>query len=154
MGVGQGANAVSAGRVAGIWAPLLPFAGQSPFWGHGLQSILWSPAMRSGHMMMVTHPHSAWLQVFLDTGAIGLVLIMSFWIGYVWRGFRKLARDPSLEPEMAGFFEGAAAGLLGFVIANVAGSSFFPVPEQSFLWLAIGIMHGLRLRARASAGKA
>jgi len=40
------------------------------------------------------------------------------------------------------------------VIANVAGSSFFPVPEQSFLWLAVGLMYGLRLRARAAAGKA
>ncbi len=154
MGMGQGMNAVSAGRVAGIWLPLLPFALQSPVWGHGLQSVLWSPAMRTGHMMQVTHPHSAWLQAFLDTGAIGLALIVAFWIGHVWRGFRKLARDPSLDPEVGGFFEGAAAGLLGFAIANVAGSSFFPVPEQSFLWLAVGVMYGLRLRASAAAGKA
>ncbi|HXS53264.1 MAG TPA: O-antigen ligase family protein [Usitatibacter sp.] len=155
MGMGQGVNAVSAGRVAGIWTPLLPFALGSPIWGHGLQSLLWSPAMRSGHMMQVTHPHSAWLQAFLDTGLIGLVLVLVFWIGHVWRGFRKLARDPALDPEVGGLFEGAAAGLLGFVIANVAGSSFFPVPEQSFLWLAVGVMYGMRLRARAAlAGKA
>jgi hypothetical protein len=155
MGMGQGVNAVSAGRVAGIWLPLLPFALQSPIWGHGLQSVLWSPAMVTGHMMQVTHPHSAWLQAFMDTGVIGLVLILAFWMGHVWRGFRKLARDPSLEPEIGGLFEGAAAGLLGFVIANVAGSSFFPVPEQSFLWLVVGVMYGLRLRARAAAaGKA
>jgi O-antigen ligase len=155
MGMGQGVNAVSAGRVAGIWVPLLPYALQSPIWGHGLQSLLWSPAMRGGHMMQVTHPHSAWLQAVLDTGLIGLVLLLAFWIGHVWRGFRKLARDPALDPEVGGFFEGAAAGLLGFVIANVAGSSFFPVPEQSFLWLAVGVMYGLRLRARAAAaGKA
>lgn len=154
MGMGQGVNAVSAGRVKGIWTPLLPYAGDSPIWGHGLQSLLWSPAMRSGHMMQVTHPHSAWLQAVIDTGFIGLTLILAFWIGHVWRGFRKLAHDPALDPEIGGFFEGAAAGLLGFVIANVAGSSFFPVPEQSFLWLAVGMMYGLRLRARAAAGKA
>ena len=155
MGMGQGVNAVSAGRVAGIWLPLLPFALQSPIWGHGLQSVLWSPAMVTGHMMQVTHPHSAWLQAFMDTGVIGLVLILAFWMGHVWRGFRKLARDPALDPELGGLFEGAAAGLLGFVIANVAGSSFFPVPEQSFLWLVVGVMYGLRLRARAAAaGKA
>ena len=155
MGMGQGVNAVSAGRITGIWLPLLPFAADSPIWGHGLQSILWSPAMRTGHMLQVTHPHSAWLQAVLDTGAIGLVLLLAFWIGHVWRGFRALARDPSLDPEVAGFFEGAAAGLLGFVIANVAGSSFFPVPEQSFLWLGVGLMYGLRMRARAAAaGKA
>jgi O-antigen ligase len=155
MGMDQGVNAVSAGRVSGIWQPLLPWVSESPIWGHGLQSILWSPAMRGGHMLQVTHPHSAWLQAVLDTGVIGLVLMLAFWMWHVWRGFRALARDTSLAPEMSGFFEGAAAGLLGFVIANVAGSSFFPVPEQSFLWLAIGFMYGLRLRARlAAAGKA
>jgi O-antigen ligase len=154
MGMGQGVNEVSAGRVSGIWAPLMPWAADSPIWGHGLQSLLWSPAMRGGHMLQVTHPHSAWLQAVLDTGFIGLILMLAFWMGHVWRGFRALARDPSLEPEVGGFFEGAAAGLLGIVIANVAGSSFFPVPEQSFLWLAVGLMYGLRLRARAAAGKA
>jgi O-antigen ligase len=155
MGMDQGVNAVSAGRVTGIWQPLLPWVSESPIWGHGLQSILWSPAMRADHMLQVTHPHSAWLQAVLDTGVIGLVLMLAFWMGHVWRGFRALARDTSLAPEMSGFFEGAAAGLLGFVLANAAGSSFFPVPEQSFLWLAVGMMYGLRLRAKlAAAGKA
>jgi O-antigen ligase len=148
MGVGQGVNAVSAGRTNGIWAPLIPWVLASPIWGHGLESILWSDAMRGGHMFTVTHPHSAFLQAVIDTGVIGLVLLLAFWIGHAWRGFRKLARDPALEPELGGLFEGAAAGLLAITIANVAGSSFFPVPEQSFTWLALGLMYGLRQRAR------
>jgi len=151
MGVGQGMNAVSAGRWHDIWLPLLPDAMSSPIWGHGLQSVLWSNAMRGGHMLEVTHPHSAFLQAVLDTGFIGLALLLAFWLGHVWKGFRNLARDPGLSPEMGGFFEGAAAGLLSFVIANVAGSSFFPVPEQSFLWLAVGLMYGVRARMRLAA---
>jgi O-antigen ligase len=151
VGVGQGMNAVSAGRWHDIWLPLLPEALASPVWGHGLQSVLWSSAMRGGHMLEVTHPHSAFLQAVLDTGFIGLVLLLAFWIGHVWRGFRALQREPGLSPEMSGFFEGAAAGLLSFVIANVAGSSFFPVPEQSFLWLAVGVMYGVRARLRRAA---
>jgi len=151
MGVGQGMNAVSAGRWHDIWLPLLPEALASPIWGHGLQSVLWSNAMRSGHMLEVTHPHSAFLQAVLDTGFVGLALLLAFWIGHVWKGFRTLQRDPNLSPEMSGFFEGAAAGLLSFIIANVAGSSFFPVPEQSFLWLAVGLMYGARARMRLAA---
>jgi O-antigen ligase len=151
MGMGQGVNAVSAGRATGIWAPLIPWFLDSPIWGHGLQSILWSPAMRGGLMMTVTHPHSAFLQALIDTGVVGLVLLLAFWFGHVWRGFRALARDPALEPELGGLFEGAAAGLLAITIANFAGSSFFPVPEQSFTWLAVGLMYGLRQRARAAA---
>lgn len=153
MGVGQGVNAVSAGRVTGIWVPLIPWVLDNPIWGHGLQSILWSPAMRGGHMMPVTHPHSAFLQAVIDTGAIGLALLLAFWIGHVWKGLRAQARDTTLEPEMRGFFEGAAAGLVSFVLAGVSGSSFFPVPEQSFLWLAVGFMYGMRLRARAAAAE-
>ncbi len=151
MGVGQGMNAVSAGRWHDIWLPLLPEALASPVWGHGLQSVLWSNAMRGGHMLEVTHPHSAFLQAVLDTGFVGLALLLAFWIGHVWKGFRALQREPGLSPEMSGFFEGAAAGLLSFIIANVAGSSFFPVPEQSFLWLAVGLMYGVRARMRRAA---
>ena len=151
VGVGQGMNAVSAGRWKDIWLPLLPETLQSPVWGHGLQSVLWSNAMRSDHMLEVTHPHSAFLQAVLDTGFVGLALLLAFWIGHVWKGLRALQREPSLSPEMGGFFEGAAAGLLSFIIANVAGSSFFPVPEQSFLWLAVGLMYGVRARMRRAA---
>jgi O-antigen ligase len=150
MGFGQGADAVSAGRVKEIWLPLIPEVLDRPIWGHGLQSILWSDAMRHGRILEVTHPHSAFLQALLDTGLIGLALLMMFWVGHVWKGFRRLAKDPLLSAEMQGFFEGAAAGLLAFIIVNVAGSSFFPVPEQSFLWLAVGIMYGLRKRLGAT----
>lgn len=152
MGMGNGMDAVSAGRTGEIWMPLVPDILQSPIWGHGLQSILWSPAMRSGHMLEVTHPHSAFIQAVLDLGVVGLVLMLAFWLGHVWRNFRRLARDPALSPELGGFFEGAAAGLLAVTVANVAGSSFFPVPEQSFLWLAVGMMYGMRLRLRAAQG--
>ena len=153
VGLAQGVNvnAVSAGRVSGIWQPLIPDLLDSPVWGHGLQSILWSHGMRSGHMLPVTHPHSAFLQAVLDTGVIGLVLLLAFWFGHVWRGFRRMAREPSLSPELRGLFEGAAAGLLAVTIANVAGSSFFPVAEQSFTWLALGLMYGVRERLRAAA---
>jgi O-antigen ligase len=151
MGQGVNVNAVSAGRVSGIWQPLVPDLLDNPIWGHGLQSILWSHGMRSGHMLPVTHPHSAFLQAVLDTGVIGLVLLLAFWFGHVWRGFQRMAREPSLTPELRGLFEGAAAGLLAVTVANVAGSSFFPVAEQSFTWLALGLMYGVRERLRAAA---
>jgi len=151
LGGGVNVNAVSAGRVSGIWQPLVPDVLNSPVWGHGLQSILWSHGMRSGHMLPVTHPHSAFLQAVLDTGLVGLILLLAFWFGHVWRGFRQLAREPSLAPELRGLFEGAAAGLLAVTVANVAGSSFFPVAEQSFTWLALGLMYGVRERLRAAA---
>jgi O-antigen ligase len=146
-GVGGNMNAVTAGRTGDIWLPLLPEVLDSPVIGHGLGSILWSEAMRSGRILTVTHPHNAYLQALLDTGVAGLILIFSFF-AWAWRRFRALAADNRLEPERRGFYAGAAAGLAAFLITGMAGSSLMPVAEQSLLWLAIGMMWGESANAR------
>jgi len=153
MGVESGATGMSAGRVSDIWTPLLPQLVDSPLFGHGLQSVLWAPAMRMGEMMEVTHPHSAYLGALIDFGLVGAILVLGFWFT-VWKGFRKLAKDKELEPHQQGFFEGAAASLVAFAAAGFVGSSFTPVPEQSFLWLAIGMMFGVTSKRRIEKDRA
>lgn len=150
MGFGDGMNTISAGRVAGIWLPLLPTLGDSPIWGKGLGSIMWSEPMLDGRLLQVAHPHNAYLQAMMDTGLIGLVLFTAFWI-HVWRGMRKLRRDQRLTPELQGFFEGGAAGLAAFLVAAFAGSSLMPVASQAFLWLAVGMMWGIQRRLASAA---
>jgi O-antigen ligase len=151
MGFGEGANAISAGRVGEIWAPLVPTLLDSPIWGNGLGSIMWSEPMIAGRLNQVAHPHNAYLQAWMDMGLIGLVLVVAFWL-HLWRGFRRLGRDARLTPELQGFFEGSAAGLAAFLVAGVAGSSLMPVPEQAFLWLAAGLMYGMRRKLGAPGG--
>jgi O-antigen ligase len=146
-------NAISAGRVGEIWLPLLPTLGDSPIWGKGLGSIMWSKPMIEGRLLQVAHPHNGFLQALTDTGAIGLVLFTAFWI-VVWRRMRRLRRDERLTPELQGFFEGASAGLLAFLVAAFAGSSLMPVPAQAFLWLAVGMMLGIERRLAAADNKA
>jgi O-antigen ligase len=143
-------NAISAGRVGEIWLPLLPTLGDSPLWGKGLGSIMWSSPMLEGRLLQVSHPHNGYLQAFMDTGLIGLVLFTAFWI-HIWRRMRKLRRDERLTTELQGFFEGAAAGLLAYMVAAFAGSSLMPAPEQAFLWLAVGMMFGIERWLAASA---
>jgi hypothetical protein len=43
---------------------------------------------------------------------------------------------------MRGFYQGAAAALASFLIAGIADSSLAPKAEQTFVWLAIGMMIG------------
>jgi O-antigen ligase len=150
MGAGDGAAGVSAGRVSDIWTPLLPELFDKPFFGHGVQSVLWSPAMRMGEMMEVTHPHSAYMGALLDFGVVGAILLIGFWFT-VWKGFRQLAKAPDLQPQEQGFFEGCAVALVTFMVAGFVGSSFTPVAEQSFLWLGIGLMFGVHARRAAQA---
>lgn len=138
-------NTVSAGRIEGIWAPLLPELGTSPVWGSGLGSIMWSFPMLNGTMMLVGHPHNAYLEAALDMGFAGLGLLLAYY-AHVWRGFRALGSNAYLSPEMRAFFQGAAAALLVFLITGWTGSSLRPEPEFGFLWVAIGMMYGMLAR--------
>jgi O-antigen ligase len=139
------ADAVSAGRIDGIWLPLLPEALNSPLWGNGLSSIMWSYAMETGSMMTVGHPHNAYLEALLDTGVLGLGLMLAFF-WHVWQGFRKLGSNAYLSPELRGYFQGATAALLAFLVTGMAGSSLRPTAEATYLWLAIGMMYGISAR--------
>ncbi len=147
-GYGRGLNAISAGRVEMLWLPLFPELLRSPFYGNGISSMLWSDAMRRGagvSILMVTHPHNAYLQALLDMGIAGLLLLGAYFV-HVWKRFRALSKDAALSPELRGFYQGAAAGLASFLIAGISDSSLTPVPEQAFLWLAIGMMYGQRAK--------
>ena len=143
-GFGSGLDAISAGRIEGIWLPLLPDVLRSPIYGNGLGSILWSDAMRTG--VGVTTPgvvlaHNAYLEIVLDMGIVGLIFVCAYFV-HVWRGFRALGVDPTLSPTLRGFYQGAAAGLASFLVAGLVGSRLTPGAEQVFLWLAIGMMYG------------
>lgn len=148
-GFGRGLDAVTAGRIEGLWLPLLPEVVRNPILGNGIGSILWSNVMiRGGGAVVIgtTHPHNAYLQALLDMGVVGVAAVLAYFV-HVWRGLRALGDDPALDSALRGFCQGAAAGLLGFLITLIADSSLLPKPEQSFLWLAIGVMYGLRNRA-------
>lgn len=147
-GFGGGLDAISASRIGLIWLPLFPELLRSPVYGNGLGSILWSDAMRRGpgvSILMVTHPHNAYLQALLDMGIAGLLLLGAFFV-HVWKRFRALSMDAALSPDLRGFYQGAAAGLTSFLITGISDSSLTPVPEQAFLWLAIGMMYGQRAK--------
>jgi O-antigen ligase len=149
LGVASGdVETVTAGRVGGIWLPLLPEIWKSPLWGSGIGSVMWSYPMVTDAMTLVLHPHNAYLEAVLDTGFIGLAAFLLFY-WTVWRGFRSLGSHAFLSPELRAFFQGAAAGLVAFAVTGWAGSSLMPRFEWSFLWIAIGVMYGMLARRPA-----
>jgi O-antigen ligase len=148
FGFNADANAVSADRIDGIWLPLLPEIWKSPIWGNGLSSIMWSSPMQAGTMLVVGHPHNAYLEAVLDMGFVGLALLAVYFV-HVWRGFRALGSNQYIAPEMRAFFQGATAGLLCFAVTGWAGSSLRPEDEFAYLWVAIGMMYGMLARKPA-----
>jgi O-antigen ligase len=147
-GFGEGADAVSAGRIEGIWLPLLPELAKSPLWGEGLRSILWSFPMVNEAMLRTGHAHNAYLEALLDMGIIGLALLMAYYV-HVWKGFRTLGSSAGLNGELRGVFQGATAALVAFFATCLTGSSLRPESEAAYLWIAIGLMYGLRGRRPA-----
>ena len=150
LGFGEGGdvNAVSAGRVDEIWLPLIPDLLRTPPWGNGLDATMWSQAVRADAMLLVTHPHNAYIQALLDMGVIGLVLLLAYY-WHVFRHLRSLGSNAYLSPTMRGFFQGAVAGLACFLVTGFAGSSLRPTSEFAFLWIAIGMMYGQLARKPA-----
>ncbi|HYL87287.1 MAG TPA: O-antigen ligase family protein [Burkholderiales bacterium] len=138
---GADVNEISAGRINEIWIPLFPELFKSPIWGSGLDATMWARALWAEMMLPVTHPHNAYIQAILDMGLAGLGLLLAYY-WHVYRACRDLGSNPNLSPTMRGFFQGAVAGLLCFIVTGFAGSSLRPTPEFAFLWIAIGIMYG------------
>ena len=148
LGMNESADAVTAGRIDGIWLPLLPEIAKSPLWGSGLSSILWSFPMQMGVMTPVGHAHNAFLETLLDMGIIGLALIAAYYV-HVWKGFRALGSNAWLSPEMRGFFQGATAALTAFFLTGLVGSSLTPDADSAYVWIAIGLMYGVLARRPA-----
>jgi O-antigen ligase len=138
---GGDVNEFSAGRVEEIWLPLLPELFKSPLWGNGLEATMWAKALWAEMMLPVTHPHNAYIQSILDMGLLGTGLLLAFY-WHVYRTCRDLGSNANLSPTMRGFYQGAVAGLLCFIVTGFAGSSLRPTPEFAFLWIAIGMMYG------------
>lgn len=149
LGFGQGVDAVSAGRIEGIWLPLLPEVVKNPLFGNGLGSTMWSFPMQSGAMIPAGHPHNAYLEALLDMGVVGCALIIAYYV-HVWRDFRALGSNAWLDSQTRGLFQGATAALVAFFVTGLTGGGFRPDAETAYLWIAIGLMYGLRGRKPAS----
>ena len=147
-GFGEGLNSVTAGRLEGLWLPLLPELANSPLWGNGHSSLKWSEPMRLGTMGVASHTHNAYLQALLDMGVLGLAALLAYY-WHVWRRFRALGSSPQLTPELRGYFQGAAAALAAFLVTGMSGSSLTPEAEFAYLWASIGMMYGLLARKQA-----
>jgi hypothetical protein len=60
-----------------------------------------------------------------------------------------LRLDADLDPVLCGFYQGASAALLAFLVSSFTDGSFVPRPEQALLWFAIGMMYGQLDKRRA-----
>lgn len=134
-----GGDQLTQGRVW-IWRQVAPEIINSPLVGRGTMSTQWSAAGRAG-VYYGNHPHSLYLEVLMDLGILGAILMVLFF-RYLWRLFQRLSEDERLSAAMRGYFLGSAATLLAMLAYGVSNGHWFPSVEQAYIWVGIGLALG------------
>lgn len=153
---GFGANSVgtkndplTAGRVGGIWIPLLPEIGKHLLLGDGINATMWSAPSRA--MVFVEgHPHNAYLRLLMDHGLVGGMLIALF-LYQTWRLFRRLANSEAMTPLIRAYYQGMSVAFVVFLVQCVSGSTLLFNFLHIFYWFAIAIGLGLEELQKQSA---
>ncbi len=133
-------GAVTAGRLDGIWLPLLPYVLAEPVLPHGIYSILWSAPVRLNKMLPVAQPHSAWLGALMDLGLVGFGFVLAFLL-YVRREFLRLSAQHASHT-LQGMFAGGAVLIPLWFVQGLTDDRFTPTFSQSYFWIALGVLIG------------
>lgn len=132
---------LSAGRVAMIWTPLFREWISDPvglFSGLGRYGLVTTDAFQAGAVLPVLHPHNLYLELALDIGLVGLIVMMTLMARVLLSSKRELKNIH--DPELRDYEIGAIVGVVGFLISGIVGRSMFPRMENCFLWIALGIL--------------
>lgn len=102
---------------------------QSPFWGIGLglYSLVWPPYRAPEDASGGYFAHNDYLQIWIETGLPGLLLLLAVLIGAAWMVWRALRRDNLLGAvriEIAGL----SAGLVAIAIHSFVQYNFYIIP--------------------------
>lgn len=139
--VGGHNDPLTAGRVGGIWMPLLPEIAKHLILGDGVNATMWSEPSRA--MVFVEgHPHNAYLRLLMDHGIVGGALIFYFLL-QIWRLFRRLSRDETMSPLFRAYYQGISVAFVVFLVQCMSGSRLLFDSIHVFFWFAIGIGLGL-----------
>lgn len=116
---------IDAGRIEGIWLPLLPQIEKNLMIGSGMYGILKSDASKRG--LHVNTPHSAYLEVLVDMGFLGLItLFFLFYRMYVRSKKVKNSEFPYI--------------LFVFMMLGLTGHSFYPYAANFMVFTSLGVM--------------
>lgn len=80
------------GRSDKIWTKVLERAAEHPVFGNGFSSpwVPWDPAFAGwieDHGITVFHAHNMWLDVLLQLGAVGVVVMAVVYLSLLWRSW-------------------------------------------------------------------
>lgn len=133
-------DAVSAGRTTHLWPPTVDAISESPMMGHGRLAILRPPlwdTIMADYGCVPTHPHNAYLEMLLDSGLIGLMATLAFFIGIP---LMCLAQGKVDLPLLRAARGTGLAGAGAILIMGLTGQSFFPREGVFIVLCCFGLM--------------
>jgi O-antigen ligase len=138
----QDDSVITSGRVI-AWGYVIPKIEESPLIGWGRQAMIrtgiYERIMREHNEgETFPHPHNAYLELLLDNGLIGFLLVIPFYVVALTKSIRLLL-DRS-DPIFSAVGGVCAALLLGLLFASMGSQSFYPKESSMPMWCSIGIM--------------
>jgi O-antigen ligase len=126
------------------WSFVIPKIEESPIWGWGRQAMIrtgiYEKLMNGTYAIDETfpHPHNAYLEILLDDGVLGFMLVMPIYLVALVMSLRLLM-DRS-DPLFSAIGGATAALILGLMIAAMGSESFYAAESSVGMWAAIGLM--------------
>ena len=135
---GRDRYAITSGRVV-VWPLVIAEANKSPVIGHGREAM-----QRTGivarlkddlNITTFGHPHNAYLQLYIDTGFVGVFFVGWFFWLLGRRSMKVFAHPPNMTMGMV------ASMSLSFLVVNLTASlgsqSFYPKQGATLYWIVI-----------------
>jgi O-antigen ligase len=121
-----------------IWPFVLEKIDERPIVGYGMMGMRRTGLTMEHIAEQFPHPHNAYLEILLDSGYVGLVPVVLFYVvitGHALRLFVK-PRTP-MESAVGGV---AASLILALLVAAMGSQHFYPQVGSVGMWAAIGLM--------------
>jgi O-antigen ligase len=125
------------------WSYVIPKIEESPIFGYGREAMIRSGTTQRimadfGEGESFPHPHNAYLELLLDDGIVGFLLMMPLYLVVLWHSFQLLVDRSDPIFSMVGGV--SAALILGLMIASLSAQTFYPRESSVGMWAAAGVM--------------
>lgn len=138
---------MTADRIA-IWPYVIEKIKESPGFGYGRQAMVRTGLDTIIPDMNFAHPHNAYLELLLDNGLFGFLLVMPFYIVVMWHSMRLfLDRHSTLCVAVGGM---TCSLVLALLVASLGSQTFYPREGSLGMWAAIMLMLRVTVERRKS----
>lgn len=138
MGVASGdIDLITAHRLSGMWEPLFADLSINPVFGNGFYFSLWSGGISAISGFLLPMSHNAFLDLMLETGTVGLVLVTGYYV-YLWVVSRRYAATEE-DPLLSGTLNGFSLSVVALLLVNVVGERITPELHHVYFWLGVGV---------------